>query len=534
MTWLVKFFKNPFYAQLFTVILLLCLMVVSIFLFFEIKQNRQELLHALEERSLENAGLLQLMVNEPLFRGDDGETSKVFARLADKFPKFSFSIAGIDGLVTYSTSQKKIKEPFSRAFSHELVEVYKKGFAPHAGDNKIIRLVEEDGRRKVMLVTTIENKPECYHCHGWSNTELGATAVLADVEDELESFFWDSLSTLGFGQFSAVLLALLLGFFLSRRLDGRLKSDEELSRISAEKRVILDLVMEAGSIVKEYAAVSATLIGQLGHAGVQAQKGRDCALAESKWLSEFMLSFEALKQSAATIVQSSEQCCAGVEGEANTDDMLTDQVQQCAQTLLDMEKQAEELTSQIADASRGLQIVQDVANRLNMLALTTVVDATNNEQGGLLKVTQVLQGLTDEVHKYAADMHDNFGLLDAKGREIAPFMENIRQRLDLIADLHIENQENKKIGQAQNKNVLGQTVALRRSLTDNKQELQKIIDRLAQDSALFLQACRTIMVAEEAVRRLVDISERLKKVLETLAAFIHDSAPQPMQEAQKV
>jgi hypothetical protein len=528
---LLKFIKNSLIAQFVTAILLLNIITIFTALFFEIRQNRQELLRILEERSVDNAEIMRLMADRALARGNDADTQEVFSLLADKFPQGDFSVAGMDGLITYSTRQKAIKEPFSRVFNPELTAIYKKAFEPDAGQGKLVRLVEENNRRKFMSVTPIENSPECYHCHGWSNPLLGASAALSDVEDEMNSFFWLCAAKVGFGILLAILLTLFVAGFLRLRFFDRLKSGAEQPLTTAEKLHIQNLILEAKSILNDYGEGSAMLVGQVGHTGAQIKKWQELTQEETDSFLQVMAKFEELNQSAAaTVVSVREKYpklpdlysghdftgLPDLNDGAENEGVLAEYMQKCIQSVPAVRKQAEVLIAKIEDANHSTQVIQELANRINLLALTTAVAVAHNEPEELARVEEALRSLADNAIKYAADMHRLFGALGEQGKGILPVVEMLGHSLDTATALYLQDAKNRISSRQTNKEIFEDTLYMCREVACNTDELQKIADRAAVNGSLFLQTSRTLNVAEAAAQQLMGIAEKLKKTLEDL------------------
>ncbi|MDR2892049.1 MAG: methyl-accepting chemotaxis protein [Deltaproteobacteria bacterium] len=200
--------------QALTLIFLLTLLLLILGAAWDIYSGRSEALRDMERRVTEVGGLLRQSIEKPLRQGDDPGTAAQFDSLRQNFPGSGISIAGFNGKITYSTRPEEIRSELGRIYPPEVLEACRLALAGQAPEGGII---SHNGRRKFMQVTTIENEPRCYHCHGWSQPVLGAMLVLHDVEEDLQDLFMDNLGRIGASVLLAVLLSLLLFACVWRR-----------------------------------------------------------------------------------------------------------------------------------------------------------------------------------------------------------------------------------------------------------------------------------------------------------------------------
>ncbi|MDR1241499.1 MAG: hypothetical protein LBM00_01755 [Deltaproteobacteria bacterium] len=503
---LLKSSVRSFEARLFAGVLLCSLLAVSLGLLFEIARDRRELLRFLEERSGEKAELLRLMADEPLRKGDDAGMREIFAALADEFPESVFSMAGIDGMITYSTSAKEVKEPFSRTLRREPAEIYKQGLESGAGAGPFARLLEDGGRRKLMLVAPIENRPECYHCHGWSNSMLGASAVLTDVEGELSAFFWESFARLGFWQFGALLLTLALFVFLRRRPGGKSEGGEE------EKAEFLRLVPEARSLLREHGAAAAELAGQIQAVCVLVQRARDALASGTADFAGTMDGFGALLRNAAAAVQGVGDSASSGQGAFRDGSILMERMRRCASVLPELRQRLEDLAGGSAKAAQSLLNVQELAKRVNFLALTALADVGDNAPGALLKMAGVLHTLYDDIVAYEEDMRGALGWCEAGGREALERFESVRRALEPPEEAHMENLDAQRVFREKNPAAGARAAAALEELAGGARELRRAAGNRALEEQL-LQILGALAEAEATTSNLAGVSERLQGVL---------------------
>jgi methyl-accepting chemotaxis protein len=205
--------------------------------FLEANRDRAVLLRQFDRTARRNASLLLHSIEQPMARGDDAGTAAEFGKIAEKFPGLHFSIASFNGLITYSTRPSEIRARVEEAHSGSLGRSYLDALdgrfsgpdgaaAGQSGgqtENGVFtRLIKKDGRNQVMLLAPIDNRPECYHCHGWTQPVLGAAALFTDVEEELAAFSRQSLALGGYALILAGFVTGVLYFFMRRRFFRRL------------------------------------------------------------------------------------------------------------------------------------------------------------------------------------------------------------------------------------------------------------------------------------------------------------------------
>lgn len=205
--------------------------------FLEVNRDRSMLLSQFDATARRNASLLLHSIEQPMARGDDAGTAAEFGKIAAAFPDLHFSIASFNGLITYSTLPAEIRARVEDAHSGSIGQSYLDALdgrfsgpdgaaAGQTGGRTVngvfTRLIKKDGRNQVLLLAPIDNRPECYHCHGWTQPVLGAAALFTDVEEELAAFSRQSLALGGYALLLAVFVTAVLYFFMRRRFFRRL------------------------------------------------------------------------------------------------------------------------------------------------------------------------------------------------------------------------------------------------------------------------------------------------------------------------
>ncbi|MDL2307294.1 hypothetical protein LJC48_04625, partial [Desulfovibrio sp. OttesenSCG-928-C06] len=194
-------------ARVFVSIGVIVLLFAVVLAVWDIVSTRKNRLADLETQAKLTANLMWLAVETQLRLGSDHETTGQFKLLGEKYPASSMSIAGSDGVITYSSSKGEIKNGAAGILHPQIAEAYRDSLESKAPEPFIHT---QNGRRKFMVFTPIDNEPACYHCHGWSRPVLGAAAVAVDVEDQLSSLTYSNIASALVAVLSGLLLSCLL------------------------------------------------------------------------------------------------------------------------------------------------------------------------------------------------------------------------------------------------------------------------------------------------------------------------------------
>lgn len=203
--------------------------------------------------------LLEIAIADPMRLGDNEGTAKVFATVAAGHKEIQVYLTDFKGNISYSTSRQSIRKELVSVHVGQLRDTLP-GILRNGGE--VSYLSYEEDRPQFIAVQAIKNAPECWHCHGKSQSILGAMVVFQDVSGQFD--------TLKEGQVNGAIISgcgllLLLGsliFFMKRVVLNKVRviaaATEEVSKghLDAEFTIqgtdeLADLARHLGAMVSQ-------------------------------------------------------------------------------------------------------------------------------------------------------------------------------------------------------------------------------------------------------------------------------------------
>ncbi len=182
--------------------------------------QRHMSLDHIRQAAMRSAGLIQLVVNEPMLLGDSDGTANQFAKIAGAESRFKAFLTDFRGETTYSTDTKALRQPLRDAV--DAPELGRRLDASLTQGHDSDGLETVAGRPAFVTIRTVKNAPDCHHCHGASRAVLGALVTVEDVGAEMGALRNAQIKTglLSLGGLLALVAA--LWFFMKRTIIDRL------------------------------------------------------------------------------------------------------------------------------------------------------------------------------------------------------------------------------------------------------------------------------------------------------------------------
>ncbi|MDK2955346.1 MAG: methyl-accepting chemotaxis protein [Desulfovibrionales bacterium] len=184
--------------------------------------QRKATLQEVRVNAHRTADLLQMAIEEPMRLGDNTGTEDQFTKISNRYDDIAICLTNFRGEITYSTSNELIRK--------NIYDVYQCGPFKAMVDKSLAapsemgEVITGDGEAHFVEIKSIENAPDCHHCHGSSRPILGALVMLQDVSRQFAALRSDQLSNAAISVIGmAALLASLL-LFMKRSVINRIKT----------------------------------------------------------------------------------------------------------------------------------------------------------------------------------------------------------------------------------------------------------------------------------------------------------------------
>ncbi len=165
-------------------------------------------------------GLIYMGIEKPMIVGDNKGTTAEFRTIKSKFSHISAYMTSYAGNITYSTDESTVRKDYTAVEpDKELAGLHTRGLKEPLEESLFI---DQNGKKILGSVFSIQNQRRCYHCHGDSEPILGQLVMKLDVTTA-----WNAMENhlLQSALLGAVGLIALIGFtvlairyFLIRRI----------------------------------------------------------------------------------------------------------------------------------------------------------------------------------------------------------------------------------------------------------------------------------------------------------------------------
>ena len=124
-------------------------------------------------------GLIYMGIEKPMIVGDNKGTTAEFRTIKSKFSHISAYMTSYAGNITYSTDESTVRKDYTAVEpDKELAGLHTRGLKEPLEESLFI---DQNGKKILGSVFSIQNQRRCYHCHGDSEPILGQLVMKLDV-----------------------------------------------------------------------------------------------------------------------------------------------------------------------------------------------------------------------------------------------------------------------------------------------------------------------------------------------------------------
>ncbi len=186
--------------------------------------QRQGSMAQIDSTASRMSAMVRMAIEEPMRLGKNAETAAQFARVAAAHGDTKVYLTDFRGNVTYATDTGAARKDFSavaaRSGDADVAALAARSLAGAFHGGKVLPW---NGKTSFVAVTSVENEPECHHCHGGSKPILGAMVVVQDIAPELDRLAADQLKSAGLSLAGMVALLSALLLFMKHSVVGRVR-----------------------------------------------------------------------------------------------------------------------------------------------------------------------------------------------------------------------------------------------------------------------------------------------------------------------
>ncbi|MEF2145777.1 MAG: methyl-accepting chemotaxis protein [Desulfovibrionaceae bacterium] len=162
------------------------------------------------QTAAKTSSLLQLGIEKPMSQGDNEGTVAQFKALGSRYEDITVHLVDYRGEITYSTRDEMTRKMlFGSETNEDLKELVQHSLDAPLSEGELLQMGED---RMFVQVSSIENAPDCYHCHGKSRAILGSMIVTQNVNHQFHNLRNNQIKAAGISAAGglALLAALLL------------------------------------------------------------------------------------------------------------------------------------------------------------------------------------------------------------------------------------------------------------------------------------------------------------------------------------
>jgi methyl-accepting chemotaxis protein len=186
--------------------------------------QRQGSMAQIDSTASRMSAMVRMAIEEPMRLGKNAETAAQFARVAAAHGDTKVYLTDFRGNVTYATDAGVARKDFAAVAAQsgdaDVAALAAKSLAGAFHGGKVLPW---RGKPSFVAVNSVENEPECHHCHGGSKPILGAMVVVQDIAPELDRLAADQFKSAGVSLAGMVALLAALLLFMKHSVVGRVR-----------------------------------------------------------------------------------------------------------------------------------------------------------------------------------------------------------------------------------------------------------------------------------------------------------------------
>ncbi len=215
-----QIFSKHISVKIISLIIILAIAVFSVLIFVNSYWQRVDTMNQIRIMGYRTTDLIELNIEEPMLLGDNQGTHEQFRRIDVLYDDLTVYLTDFKGNITYSTREEVVRRDVSAVYSdQDLLRAIEDSLGNTIQKSSLVHL---DEGSFFMTVRSVPNQPECYHCHGRSQTILGSMLVMQNVDADLELLQQHQLQNVLLGLGCLLILVLTLIYFLKRTIINRI------------------------------------------------------------------------------------------------------------------------------------------------------------------------------------------------------------------------------------------------------------------------------------------------------------------------
>ncbi|SKA83575.1 methyl-accepting chemotaxis sensory transducer with Pas/Pac sensor [Paucidesulfovibrio gracilis DSM 16080] len=164
------------------------------------------------QTAAKTSDLLQLGIEKPMARGDNQGTMDQFAALGSRYDDIRVHMYDYRGEIAYSTNADVVRQSIFDVENHDgLAALVRKSLDMDTEEGKLIKM---HGERLFVQINTVQNAPECHHCHGRSRQILGGMVVAQNVDAQFANLRKNQVRAAGISLLGGIGLITILLLFI--------------------------------------------------------------------------------------------------------------------------------------------------------------------------------------------------------------------------------------------------------------------------------------------------------------------------------
>ncbi|WP_456325516.1 methyl-accepting chemotaxis protein [Desulfonauticus submarinus] len=530
------FIKGHLNVKLLCIMALVSLTVFGSLITFMVHFYKPALLKQISLSCTEKADLMRLAIAPPMIIGDDEGTRHEFKLLAEKDKNLLIYLTDYNGNITYSTKIEHVRKDFDSIFSQrDIINLIHSGLKEVRQEQLITKIKHKNYFIRTM---SIENRPECYHCHGSSRSILGELIVMQDISETMSNVHKQFYEMIAISIGGFLVLISVLWFFIRNivirpivkisnslkeiaegegDLTARLKiqTKDEIGKLAHHFNEFMENLQ---TMIKDIADNTETLnssssdLSELStHISTETENMSmqfNAVVTSSEEVRSNMSSVASAMEQASTNVSLIATAAQQMSGAINKIAKMTEKTQTITQNAVSKVASASNKIGQLGYAAKEITTITEtitaITEQTNLLALNATIEAARAGEAGkgfavvANEIKELARQTVDSSEEIKKKIESIQASTEGSVAEVAEISEVIKQVNDVVSSIVAALEE-----QATTINEIASNVS------EVSLGIQEVTENVAKSSNAASDVNKEIMVANERTNKLRDMSSQI-------------------------